>query len=110
MSFAPSFSSFPSFDSISDSGPSQIHKSETEERKKKKTKGRSPKDKRLKREGRSAQSKDTFDASSRAKAEEPTEFYFSDRAGDSGNIQYGKLSSSSIPKYFVVGRTHCTYL
>ncbi|KAJ3816071.1 NRDE-2, necessary for RNA interference-domain-containing protein [Lentinula aff. lateritia] len=106
MSFAPSFSSFPSFDSFPDSGPSQIPKLQTEEKseKKKKTKGRSSKGKESKREGRSAQSKDTFDASSRAKAEEPTEFYFSDRTGDSGNIQYGKLSSSSIPKYSVVGR------
>ncbi|KAJ4485987.1 NRDE-2, necessary for RNA interference-domain-containing protein [Lentinula aciculospora] len=108
MSFAPSFSSFPSFDSFNDSGPIRTRKPEEKEKpeKKKKEKGRSSKDKERNRERQSSQSqfKDNFDASLRTKAEEPTDYYYSDRTGDSGNIQYGKLSSSVVPKYFVVNR------
>ncbi|KAJ3803379.1 NRDE-2, necessary for RNA interference-domain-containing protein [Lentinula aff. detonsa] len=106
MSFAPSFSSFPSFDSFPDSGPSQARKPEEEEKSKKKTKkkDRSPKDPERGNKRHSSQSKSTFDASSREKAEEPTNFYYTDRKGDPENIRYGKLSSRDVPKYFVVDR------
>ncbi|KAJ3844301.1 NRDE-2, necessary for RNA interference-domain-containing protein [Lentinula raphanica] len=107
MSFAPSFSSFPSFDSFPNSGPSQTPKPENVEeksKKKKKKKDRSSKDREEKHQRHSAHSKDPFDASSREKAEEPTTFYYSDRRGDPENIQYGKLSSRDVPKYFVVNR------
>ncbi|KAG6832297.1 hypothetical protein H0H92_003530 [Tricholoma furcatifolium] len=113
-SFPPSFSSFPDFeaDSIvctsaqSTATKSSLDKDKREKKSKDKSKGR----KRSRHRHKDDHDQDHVDGRKTSTPSitnnETSRIYYSDKKGDTYNIQYGGLHAGDIPKYHIVDMTH----